>query len=287
MSFRPEAGKHAQLVYTPNFRPTEIGDAALWFDASDTTTLSLNFNAELGVTQVLSWTDKIKGYTFNAGPTDRPLYSSSFNTSYPTVVFNGINSLLQGSGLFGGFTTNACSVFFIGNASGLPRDNAPFLTATRVDDTTQIFFKMGIDSETGGWFSEFDMATNGAVKNYTDATLPCVGNFNVESGTTNPCSLSINQLTGTPSTRDGAYALGGSYNMYLGGFKGGETSIYFPGNISEILLYSKSLSLEEQNKVSAYLGQKWGLKSSLQSPYTVTQVYYPVTSGPSFTFVKR
>jgi hypothetical protein len=68
--------------------------------------------------------------------------------------------------------------------------------------------------------------------------------------------------------------------IFLGGTPNLMTPYAWDGYISEILIYDKELDFETARKVSAYLGQKWGFKSSLTTPYNNTDVYYPIRSGP-------
>jgi len=278
ISFIPQPGKKAVSNFVPFFRPTDIGDLAVWLDASDSSTLNLNIN-----NLVLSWTDKVAGRQFQGD--SYPQYSSTgFNSSYPTVSF--ATQVLTSATRFSFTSTDACCIFFVGNLDAM-KANSPLLSGSATSNGTDYYLQVGTDNVTSGWYGDFDMATNGPVTNAADAFSASVGCFNLKAGATAQDPLSINGVQGNGSTRDGTYSLNASWLLTLAGMDTIDGKVYYNGNISEILIYSKSLPLHVQQFITAYLGQKWGLTSVLPPPFNVQKIYYNPPKGPTISFVNR
>jgi hypothetical protein len=233
--------------------PLEIGTCALWFDASDSGTISLSGSS------VTQWNDKSgNGRNFsNTTGLNQPTYSATgFNSSYPTLTFSS------------SYLTRTIS----GTASSL-------YTAFFVIEGTTTSAQYLFDALTG----RFAIAQNEAVGTgvYNGGTWYSVGparaGLQIYSFvcTAGGGLFRNGSRFGTIATFpglaiNGANAIGARYSL---------DSNFLDGKMSEFILFNVALSDGNRQLVESYLATKWGMISYF--PFN-----HPVRIIPSISFNK-
>jgi hypothetical protein len=105
--------------------------------------------------------------------------------------------------------------------------------------------------------------SNGYVTSTTPASSTVLVDVTYSGTTLSPYVNGSNHTTLTATT------------VAATGFYVGGPSNYFNGSISELLIYSNTLTTNERSIVEGYLATKWGIKSSLPTthPFYVNQVF--------------
>lgn len=223
------------------FNPKAIANLALWLDANDTSTVTIE-------TGVKSWADKSgNGKTFTQDTLNsQPSYTSTLNgkrvvsfngTSHQinnnTNIINSANVTIfvvgqRNSGTFGGYITSMDSA-----GSG---DLSPAIiiqstnVAVRGDNGT-------LATGSAGGFAGPSVIT-GVVTNWAPSIY--VGGALVQS----------QAAGGTPGPLNTKTAIG-TYRIAAGN--------YLNGYIGEIICYSRVLTTTQRQTVERHLGKKWGL----------------------------
>ena len=240
------------------FDPLSIAGCQLWLDANDFSTFTFSSGSN-----ILRWYDK-SGYQRNATQrrANATTYSSNSLNSLPTVQFVG----QSGADVSTAIQRNMiCSV---------PANTFPTVTTGFV-----VFARTGADNYTslisrtpdaGAYGAPFDMwgeqrftGNGGAYYQWTSSiqiqsrTDPTVFSFQVTA--TGPTWTEF--FNGVPSTityNNGStgYSDGGT-SVFLGGR--GDAVTTFTGNISEVILYSTTLTTAQRQQVEGYLAWKWGM----------------------------
>lgn len=235
------------------FNPTSISGAALWLDATDSATL-----IRTG-TNVTQWNNKSVGTTGATTIAGTLTYrSNSTPNSLPTVITTA-------GGVYTApitpLTNSVNTTFFIMNAISTPGDG-----------TTMISYGLS-----GGGFAirPLDYAFSAfrnviVLPNTYIASVPSfLTTFFMGTSflTTSNIGLSINggQTSATTAITTHPYNITGfgvSYSYQTAG-------VYFPGNIGEVIVYSRALLTSETQQIEGYLAWKWGLQSNLPAnhPY--------------------
>lgn len=233
------------------WRPTEI-QLALWLDAEDTSTITLNGSA------VSQWADK-SGNNRNfsqAISTSQPIYNLTAFGGMPALSFDGIDDGMPSTG---NWTISGMSWYIV-----CQRTSATPATQTVIGAANGVTY--------------FPIAQQGATTN-TQV-------FRVNSAN-DPASLSaflngtiIKDKNATPTTTRGAIfdnlanasileALGGpsfAANPQIGSSGGG---FIFSGLVSEVVVSVNDSSTTERQIIEGYLAWKWGIEGSLPAghPY--------------------
>jgi hypothetical protein len=245
------------------FTPTAISNCALWLDAADSSTITI----QTGVSQ---WTDKSgQGRHVTQTTTSlQPVYSSASNA----LVFNS-NAWL-----------------------GIPNALAaitPTYTIFVVDKraSASVHFFIGMHDATGGNVALILGYNGTTTSHHTTAYITdCMVTIPAYAGAAEPKRLARYDYTG--SLRD-TYINGGQLstiqsfsatlptwnnaNIGAGYYTPGVSGLdwWYVGNIHEIIFYNNVLTTVQAQQVEGYLAQKWGLTSSLPvgHPGLTTQIY--------------
>lgn len=282
--FNPAAGKSAKMEFIKNFRPEDVGNITLWLDASDSSTITFQTG-----TQVLSWGDKkFKEKNFVLAGRTLPVYNATGFNGRPTIIFGADKGLKNDSATPYTLTTNdALTIFLVGQITTTTNFPQTMFRAAELYGETPIPLDIGADPlNYFNWFGTFNILNfiNSAKNEMVSNTVPTVVCFTLPAGESYE-KLFLN-ANSTPD-QSSEVRLGASLNVVWDGiFIGtngapGLSEAYWNGPISEVLIYDTELSDSNITKVSAYLGQKWGFKSSLTTPYNDEQVFRPVTGGAS------
>ena len=239
-----------RYVAMQNNNPAVLTDGlAAWFKAdSGITTNSSGY--------VSSWTDVSGAYTVSQATTgNQPLYVSNGTNSPPQLRFNGSQRLTSWSTVGDGLN-NACTLIAVCTST----NSAP----------QQYSVQFGHD-DSGGNYKSRSLA-------YWDGlqTFDWSGNFKKSGSTPNANTLNAEMVTLNSAKdtvqfyRNGlltateslpAAGSGGLENIWPGISIGGLYSGTYGwrGDIAEVLLYDHQLTSTEIQRISTYLGNKYGL----------------------------
>ena len=252
----------------PNFNPSiqnlnlkNINGLTLWLDSTDKKTmLDKNLKSVLNKTKISFWKDKSDN-NYNVFGKNEPIYLTNGFNNLPTINFSNSNYMM--CDIPAGTFKNGITAFVVYEkdnnynmqeglisrgigAKGYPFDifnnqRSPYGKSTYniSEKNIKMIYSFRINENT------YIESVNGSVKMYK----------NNES--------SINQINDTTSS---FYI--GTRNDFL---------TQFTGNISEIILFNRSLSDVEKYEVEGYLGNKWNLTNSLSitHPYNANLIVNP------------
>jgi hypothetical protein len=254
---------NSQFLYFDEWTPAEI-TTALWFDAADDSTITLNGN------NVSQWIDK-SGNGRNATqatPANQPAYTTAGLNGRNVVTFNGSSTFLEFSNITisdndtyiysvyirpttGIHTLDIASDIFVGN-SGRGYGNWWFtdnVLYTILRETTPVSFGNHGSSAATGTFINGAVRTSSGTQTWRDGFA--FGTLQQTSGTfvTGPVFNQIGRV-GTTSP-----------NFF-----------YHNGTIAEIIMGRESLSDGNRQLIEGYLAHKWGLTANLPNdhPYKNT-----------------
>ena len=223
------------------FDPRSIVGCSLWLDGADTATMN-------STPTVTSWTDKSgQGYTVTGTAT----YSAG------TMTFNGTNQAFSNTSYV--FPSNAYSMFAVYSNT----------TAPGATSYMNVVYGSGGYPMVGVYGSSKFVSARSVVAN-TGALSPNVAASNVLVSATYTPSTFSPFINGSAET-----TLAGTTLAATGLYVGGPTN-YFGGSISEILVYSATLTSTQRQSIEGYLAWKWGIKSSLPATH-------PFYSLPAFS----
>jgi hypothetical protein len=247
------------LYYGNKFLPTDISSCSAWYDAADSTTITLSG----ATTQILRWRDKTgNGFDLSLGATDNtPIYLSNQHVS-----FNGTNTglfITNGSGLVvnQSFTvvvleqraTGAGSNYFMGGSGTGTNSNLHFgyfnNASVRLGFwNNDLNVSVGVFDTSAQRFAAWTALYGGGVRQiYIN-----------------------NSLIATQNT---AQNLLDWNNSYIGRFPQGTN--FYNGRMREILFFRSALTSNELSNVHSYLAWKWNLQSIIPITSTISNIVPP------------
>ena len=213
------------------FDPRSIVGCSLWLDGADTATMNSTPTVSL-------WTDK-SGQGNNV--TGTATYSSG------TITFNGTNQAFSNTAYV--FPSNAYSMFAVYSNTTAPASTAYM----------NVVYGSGGYPMLGVYGSSKFVSARSVVAN-TGALSPNIVASNVLVGATYTPSTFSPFINGSAET-----TLAGTTLAATGIYVGGPTN-YFNGSVSEILIYSATLTQTQRQSVEGYLSWKWGLQVQVPAP---------------------
>ncbi len=257
-------------IFSPiAWTPRNISSLSLWMDASDFSTFSFSSG-----TSINTWSDKSgNGNTATSGTT-KPSYLANSLNGLPTVSFtasaSGVSASTYFSGSFSsaytGFsyealivaTMSSSSLAFgrllsLGRATGDDLQNDTGIPFCRDNNTQRIFTSRGSD---GAFFLAVTLPAYDTPFIGQASQIPSNQNINLNGG-------AISNASATPYSvafNLQRFAIGTNVSLT-------DTIGSFTGNISEILFYTKQLTLLERQQAEGYLAWKWGLQGSLAAKH--------------------
>ena len=226
--------------------PDSVGDMVLWLDATDLTTL---WQESSRTTQVSSPSDEVGAWDDKSGggnhwtqgtATKLPLYKEDFNTSYPSVWFDGINDYLIGA-----MSEVSSDWTFL---LVLDLVNTPATGEYLLDFQTGRI-NIGIDSS-----DEFFYYSNPVFGGTTLPVTPSVVTIRADSTTASSGTIEINR-TETASGQAVSRALGGTQS--LGSLYTGTLNV--EGYVSSLLIYRGNLANADIATAEDYLADRYGI----------------------------
>lgn len=219
----------------PPFAPTSIADLAMWLDASDASTISLD-----GSNNVEEWRDKSGNarHATQANATLRPSYPSNVQNGLSGVLIDSTDDKMNSYSN----TVNPCTWFIVHRWNGSTRD-ARIATNTGVNQVS-----LGLSSFSS---NNLSFVREGAA--WTNS------GFSPGNGTNRIYRVAFANPNSTYWTWTGGVE---TQRQTLGtvGTSGGTAGFFdFPGHHFERILYQRALTTDEINQVYAYLSAKWGI----------------------------
>jgi hypothetical protein len=258
-----------QISQSWTWLPTKISGCTAWWDAQDSSTVTLS-----GPSNVSSWADKSGQGNIAATGAASPTYITGSG-----IVFNGTSQYLTTA-----YTANplAESLFIVATWTGTSPLSYELIGASGTNGRQYAIKNSGssntVQWEAGGTNPTGYGATSGVVANAQFLT----------TGTYRPIAGGSTSLNGSNQSTRGAISFPGPATTNIGvGFTTG-LSNYFQGTINEIIIYSREVSTDERQQVEGYLAYKWDLQSNLPSthpykinpPFQNTIILPTVPSGP-------
>ena len=232
------------------FTPTSITNCSLWLDGADTSTLTLSG------TQVTQWRDKSSGGLNATNLVGTVTYSAS------GLVFNGSANML--SDLTIG-TTTPITVFIVATTNL----SSGFATPLGINAYNGTRPNMLMPYQSGTtpsywWFSGGAAGVDGTT--VTATVTP--GTMYVLADYWSPNSTQVN-VNGTSyaSSTQAPGSLSSGAKLLIGSTTSGGTTYteYWNGTISEVIIFTRTLTSAERNQIEGYLAWKWSTQTSLPS----------------------
>ena len=254
----------------------------LWLDAADDSTFSYSSG-----TEVSQWRDK-SGNNFHANELQAVGNKPSRNTvvnSRKSVNFTSTEGdrLRVNSGMV--FTNSVTAIVFIkpgtqnyAYANILDQDHAMsgqangwVIQRNNVSSAWQSWVSIAAGSS---WFNPNQVS-------YTDNTPQIV---TLRKGSSTIALSSNGTSSGDVNISDEQIRQANYFGLNIGSWRaGGFSDRHYNGEICEILVYNRALSLTELKQVHTYLGQKWGISNTDRSIIDLSTNNYSALLGNGTT----
>jgi hypothetical protein len=238
------------------FTPDTITGLSLWLDANKSTSLTMSG------TNVSQWTD-LTGNT-NITATNYPTYSATGCNGKPTLQFTSGNQ----------FTNSVNTTVYNSLA------NFNYFIVVKIADNNAIYAPFALDNKSLSIYlsspSPFNPVVHTTGAPWTFNNTDFLFN-NVATPTNTFCIIQLSISNNGASQT--FYINGSAGNTISCSFTGSSSKIIignsaysdpFVGYMSEILIYTSSLTTTQRQQIEGYLAWKWGLNSSLSN----THPYY-------------
>lgn len=231
-------------AWTPYLIPT-----ALWLDANDTSTITLNGST------VSQWNDKSGNgrNAVQANATSQPLYSATAINGKPALTFDGVDDIMKTATALGISGANPRTFAYVFFRNGVAKANLQIgsealLTSFGRDLNVDLLYQ---------WGADLAMAS------------PGIGTNNIE----------LIESTGAVSTgyQNGTQIAQGAFDLnttnsklLIGGRNGPEfpTSVFYADiTYGEIIVTRSVLSSVDRARLEGYLAWKWGLEANLPADH--------------------
>lgn len=232
------------------FDPRTIANLAVWFDANDSSTITTVSDA------VSQWNSKVGGFTATqTTANNRPAYSATALSGKPGLTFDGSNDQLDSNYNANALTGYVSYAAVVQPTSAMvPPDSIfPPVWFARSSTANGLHIN-GVGTGGARWTQTwrnalFNSSAGGFVAAANQVVLTSI------SATTHTV-----RVNGAQGTAAGTFAAGSnetSANFVFG--RDGITQRYFAGVVSELLMYSRTLTASELLSVEKYLSKKWGI----------------------------
>ena len=252
------------------FSPTSIAGCALWFDAADATTFTLNGAL------VSSWRDKSgNGYSVGQStPSNQPTYAANLLNSLPGIQLSLSTYLYQlGSSMPTFASASTITVFMVAK-------NGSTYSSAAWNIVNTMWFT-GANTATYRYHFSFALGATAGVTIYPNqgAVVP-LGSNAIIGFTLAASGISVN-VNGNLTTFSGSAPTSASDSTWFM-FGDARNSYTTDVNIYEFIGFTTTLTTTQRQTVESYLAQKWGLTSSLPTGHPgLTTTVYGTTSAPA------
>lgn len=245
---------------TSIWTPAELPNLALWLDADDAATITLNG------TTVSQWNDK-SGNGRNvtqAVAANQPTYTATGLNGKPVLTFNGTNSFMTFQTAFGTVTEFNAVVVWRTNASGVGNfdylyqigDGSNALSLNAASPTAGSFNGnyYGLTSATPA--TAFDFSTP-AVFNAAKISSHRIGTGTAHNFWVNGSARTVPAWSQSLNVNSSTSGLGRFINS---------NAHFLQGYIAEMVFVTNTaLSTADRERLEGYLAWKWGLEANLPS----------------------
>ena len=267
------------------FDPRTIGSCSLWLDASDQRTVQLTGNGN-----VSNWKDKSSNlYVFsndNISEHLGPTYTSNTNGKKVMTFTATSSNDSNGQSLYNttAVLNTVSTIFFVHNPtttseigfgntsvifSGDPGENGVFFISPLAADVIGTLYQL--DYFSTSTFGIGNNINNNVANQYNLISL--VIGSNVQNSLRNGSVNLLEYAANAPAVTTG---------ITIGGFpdpldnRGYATSLFFSGNLAEIIVYDTELTSPERQNIEGYLAWKWGLETFSSKILPSNHPYYPI-----------
>lgn len=223
------------------FDPTGFSGNVLWLDAADNTTITRDGSNNGTAIDDKSFEGNDATGTFT--------YDATGFDGKPTLTFNGSsNSLSLGKQLIATGTTY--EIFVVCQAGDTDKANSYLISQYGSGPSNRTAFIYNTTTELLKFFND--------PSNTLDGTTSLIDGVSHIFGNSYDGDNASLYLDGSQEATDSFGALTfATEDMEIGGNV--DLSRYWTGNISEIIIYNRSLATEERNQVTNYLSNKWNI----------------------------
>jgi len=260
------------------FTPTMIPSLALWFDASDQTTITQSSGT------VSQWRDKSSNaYSVIQGTaSNRPTYATNLLNGLPGIQLSATTYLYQvGSSMPNFSSSPATTVYMVAkNGSTMPNWNIiNTMWFTGISGATQRYhFSFGYLTTNG-----ITLFANGsAVVNPSAYVVPLNSNAIIGFSSSATSNFIFYNGSNTAYASSGALPSANNSTWFLFGDARLSTPPVTDENIYEYVGFNTVLTTAQQQAVEGYLATKWGLQSSLSNGHPYKTV--PLPAAPSLIY---
>jgi len=256
--------------------PSDITGLALWFDASDSTTLSDTHTLGAGSTpangsEVKRWDDKaeiLADYDFQQATTaNAPIYRTAQINGLDVIEFDGATEWMVNNNNWHAIApqTEGKTVFIVcepQTGTGVS-DGGSVMNLYDAENTGEaglITCELAYRTNARTWVSTDNCTTNqpniitlrqenqGVLvdNNLQTVVSMWLNGASVTNDVTSTDGLPVNQTTST-------------VNMVIGSNTNAASGLWFDGYVCEIVMYDPPLSATDRAAVEAYLANKWGI----------------------------
>jgi hypothetical protein len=239
------------------FDPRRIANLTGWWDASDSSTITLNS------TTISQWRDKSGNarHLDQSDAANQPTYAATEIGGRPAArlaasIANRMNCQVGGTtnvlmDVLGNDTSQLVTLFAVVKASV---DNVANKTIGECDNASGFGWYHRFTGDNRSYFDASGVSGNGRVSGVVSAGILTSGGLWVGRRSGAQVDQWINGTLIAGSRSDASGALRSASNVFcIRGAPGGTVSY------AEIIIYNRALSTAERMSVQSYLGQKYGL----------------------------
>jgi hypothetical protein len=250
-------GTHPYSLYYGNrFLPTDIPTCRAWYDAADSTTLTLSGQG------VLTWRDKTgNGYDLSAIPVAYPTYVSNQFVDFGAGNTSGLFILNASS-----MVVNASFTIVVLEQRGTGTGSNYFMGGSGTGTNSNLQFGYRNDSTVrfGFWANDLDVSVDPYVTTQTYNAWTALYNR-----TARQIYINNSLIASSNTTQD----LLDWSNAFIGRFPQGTN--FYNGRMREILFFRSGLTAAQLSNVHSYLAWKWNLQWKIPTTSTISNLVPP------------
>ena len=231
-----------------SFDPRSISGLAMWLDAADTSTVTLD-----GSSNVSTWADKSGNGrdATQATTTRRPSYAATVN-GRPVITFDGVDDQLRSSYVNTGTEMSVFMTFAKDAAGGTSNTFSRIFAMFDTVDTADWNTLTGISYHWDRAGNVVRVMRNSLA--IAPVTAPSYGTFTTCGFRRNGTAIT-NWLAASTNTGTTASNTFSSTHVAVGG---NNADGYMNGRIGEVIVYGRAVTDTEADTLIAYLKTKWG-----------------------------
>jgi hypothetical protein len=260
--------------------PAMIGSVAAWYDAADSSTITL----ASGV--VSQWSDKSgnERHIAQATSTQRPGY-----TSGTSVNFDGSNDILFNKKSFM-YASGSVDIYFVAAVNGASYDRRLIAESRSTSDSPLYAPVQSRNADDASRMAAYIRNDAGSILLANTVNLSATGAFNLATRKLYQMRDTGSQLSGRVNggtTTSGSYTRSGTMTMDSFGIGGipprpsySTGAWWTRADMNEVVIVPSVLSDEDRQKLEGYLAHKWGMQANLPSGHPYKDAA-PLTDGGS------